>query len=114
MHSTSILLPAERRIVVAKRLLELPRDLVDPETRDQSCKTKLPHLAQLYARATLKLLEGPPKDVTVEVHRVTYNALAEGLKYHSLELDGIETLGIDNIVDAGLVHKHRLVRLSAG
>ena len=114
MHSTSILLSAERRIAVARRLQELPRNLIGPETQNKSCKTKLPHLAQLYARAALKLLEGPPTDVTVEVHRLTYNALAEGLKYHLLEPNGIGTLGIDNIIDAGLVHKHRLVRLSAG
>lgn len=106
-------LSAEGRIAVARRLAELPYELLGGGKHADSTDLKLP-FAQLYAAATMRLLEGSPKNVTVEVQRLTYSAFAEGLRHHSMQDDDIQRLNIGETINKGLVHKHRLVRLSAG
>jgi hypothetical protein len=106
----------EARIKIAKQLLDLPKDLVPPETREKGDRTAYP-LANLYILATARLLDGPPDIVDANVRRAAYNALTHGLRSHQVKEgvpSGLDLAAIVRSLEGGFTNKSRPVRLAAG
>jgi hypothetical protein len=62
----------------------------------------------------LRLLDGPEKVVTAEVHRHTYEFLRQAVRHHSQGFGGSRLDSFVNLIKQGMQRRERAVRLSAG
>ena len=62
----------------------------------------------------LRLLDGPEKDVTAEVHRYTFEFLRQAARHHSQGFGGNRLESIVSLIKRGMQRRERAVRLSAG
>ncbi|KAG8852841.1 serine/threonine-protein kinase M1 [Serendipita sp. 411] len=105
---------AANRLKLARDLLKFPKELLPPADRKLSSRTTF-SLIMLYTTATIRLLDGPPTEVTNAVWRCTYLALAEGIRKHCQSgQKGLNLEKIFRLLEKGLEHRHRPVRLAAG
>ncbi|KAG8825150.1 serine/threonine-protein kinase M1 [Serendipita sp. 401] len=105
---------AANRLKLARDLLKFPKELLPPADRKLSSRTAF-SLITLYTTATIRLLDGPPTEVTNAVWRCTYLALAEGIRKHCQSgQKGLNLEKIFRVLEKGLEHRHRPVRLAAG
>lgn len=104
---------AENRKLVAQRLQLLIKDIdSEGQTDDRSSAA----LIRLAIVATARLLDGRPDDLTIEVWKETYKALAFALEKGSVN-SAPTTLDVDQTAKSlrkGLMHAQRGVRLAAG
>ena len=62
----------------------------------------------------LRLLDGPEREVTPEVHRRTYEILRQAARHHSQDFEGERLETIVDLIKQGMKRRERTVRLSAG
>lgn len=108
----------ESRLRLAKHLIALPDHLVPPSQRGKEKPSPF-SLLPLFILATSKLLNGPPKDVTLDVWRASLKALIEGLKRHHVQRgfplsSEISVEAALKLSQTGLQYVNRSIRLVAG
>jgi hypothetical protein len=106
-----------KHIEIARLLLALPSDLITYQEQKELGPTTLDFLPLYYLAAT-KLLRDDAGDVPVECWRMTYCALALGLRHDKAvsPTRGAQkyTHEIAKLSQKGILHKTRSVRIAAG
>jgi hypothetical protein len=107
---------SESRILIAKQIAQLP--CVLSHDRNTPCSRTLITSGLSFIPAFMgiasRLLDGPEKEVTPEVHRNTYEILRQAARHHSQGFGGNRLETIVSLIKQGMQRRERTIRLSAG
>ena len=102
---------------MAQALTKLPCSLTEHEVADCKPEARLHNLVPVYAKAVEMLISGNNEDVTAEVRRHAYEALAYACRHHILSPSDVLDTGtrpMERLLRSGMERPERAVRLIAG